>query len=101
MVNFAAPFIGTGARWSFAPRVDRTKIPAPVSATSPFNVAKVLGRPIPIVIGTGKVDGIPVVGGAVTTQVVSGYTQQQLTSLQNLGDFPPGTAWLNNDPFSR
>jgi hypothetical protein len=101
MVYFATPGLGTGATWSFAPRVDNTKLPAPVSAASPFNVSKVLGRSIPIVIGTGKVDGIPVVGGAVTTQVVSGYTQQTLTSLQNIGDFPPGTRWLNDDPFSR
>ncbi|RVC47572.1 hypothetical protein EN781_00095 [Mesorhizobium sp. M4A.F.Ca.ET.090.04.2.1] len=80
---------------------DNTKQPEDVSATPTFSVSKVLGRSIPIVIGTGKVDGIPVVGGAVTSQVISGYTQQQLTTLQNLGDFPPGTKWLNNDPFSR
>jgi hypothetical protein len=49
--------------------------PGPVSADQPFTVGKVLGRPIPIVIGTYKVEGIPVVGGAANAQVASG-TQQ-------------------------
>ncbi|RWP72381.1 hypothetical protein [Mesorhizobium sp.] len=71
-----------------------------MSADRPFSVSKVLGRSIPIVIGTAKVDGIPVIGGAVTTQVVTGYSQQTLTTLQSLNDFPPGTRWVG-DAFSR
>lgn len=54
---------------------DSAKQPEPVSADAPFAVGKVLGRPIPIVIGTGKVDGIPVIGGAATVQVITGYEQ--------------------------
>lgn len=101
MVWFATPGAGSGGSWSFAPKQNTAKQPEPVSASTPFAVGKVLGRSIPIVIGTYKVDGIPVIGGAVTSSVVSGYTQQTLTTLQNLHDFPPGTRWLNNDPFSR
>ncbi|MFB9979454.1 hypothetical protein ACFFNA_07360 [Mesorhizobium kowhaii] len=59
-----------------------------------------LGRQIPIVIGTGKVDGIPVVGGASTVTTITGYTQVKLHTLQSL-DQVGGTAWLNDDPFSR
>jgi hypothetical protein len=51
---------------------DTTKQPETVSADRPYAFSKVLGRSIPIVIGTGKVDGIPVIGGAVTTQVSTG-----------------------------
>ncbi|PWJ88348.1 putative tail protein [Mesorhizobium loti] len=54
-------------------RPDTTKAVEPVSADGPFSVSKVLGRSIPIVIGTGKVDGAPVIGGAATTQVITGY----------------------------
>lgn len=80
MVWFSSPGSTTGAGWSFAPRRDTTKQPEDVSADSPFSVSKVLGRSIPIVIGTGKVDGIPVIGGAATTRVITGYDTSSTSS---------------------
>jgi hypothetical protein len=61
LVGFATGNIIPGSA-----RPDTTKAVEPVSADGPFSVSKVLGRSIPIVIGTGKVDGAPVIGGAVT-----------------------------------
>lgn len=100
MVWFSSPGSTSGASWSFA-KQNTAKPPETVSADRAFSVSKALGRSIPIVVGTAKVDGIPVIGGAVTTKVVTGYDQVELTTLQNLNDFPSGTKWLNNDPFSR
>ncbi|RUM97920.1 hypothetical protein EET67_09910 [Pseudaminobacter arsenicus] len=52
-----------------APPVEEPAAPSPAQ---PF-AGKALGRQIPIVIGTGKVDGIPVIGGARTVSKVTGY----------------------------
>ncbi|MGX9145948.1 phage tail protein [Mesorhizobium sp. 128a] len=101
MAWFSTPGLGTGGSWSFAPRPTSAVQPDPVSASSPFNVGKVLGRPIPIVIGTYPVDGMPVVGGALTVSTISGYNQVTLKNYEGLSDYPPGSKWLNNDPFSR
>jgi hypothetical protein len=102
MVWFATPGQSSeGSTIHLGGTIDTTKPIDPVAANNPYSVSKVLGRPIPIVIGTGKVDGIPVIGGALTAQIVSGYNQVKLTSLEGLSDYPPGTRWLNDDPFSR
>jgi hypothetical protein len=100
MVWFATPGLGSGGSWSFGPTENTTKQPDPVTAVAPFSFSSVLGRQIPIVIGTYPVDAIPVIGGASTVTSISGYTQVKLTTLQGLGDVG-GVAWLNNDPFSR
>jgi hypothetical protein len=101
MVDFAAPKRYSGLTIGFPPWRDDTKQPESVSADDPFAVSKVLGRSIPIVIGTDKVDGIPVVGGAATTQVITGYTEQTTTLFtRTLDSWPAGTTWKNGDFFS-
>jgi hypothetical protein len=90
---------------------DATKQPDPVSATSPYSFTSVLGRQIPIVIGTGKVDGNPVIGGSVTSRVITGYTQYPHTVAgaiaaggsgfdTALDSYPPGSKWTTGDAFS-
>lgn len=90
---------------------DQTKQPDPVSATSPYQFASVLGRQIPIVIGTGKVDGNPVIGGSVTSQVITGYTQypNSVSGAKAAGgsgfdraldSWPPGSKYTTGDPLS-
>jgi hypothetical protein len=90
---------------------DATKQPDPVSATSPYSFTSVLGRQIPIVIGTGKVDGNPVVGGSKTSRVITGYTQYPHTAAgalaaggsgfdSALDSFPPGSKFTTGDAFS-
>jgi hypothetical protein len=90
---------------------DQTKPPDPVSATSPYQFASVLGRQIPIVIGTGKVDGNPVIGGSTTSRVITGYQQYPHTAAgakaaggsgfdSALDSFPPGSKWTTGDAFS-
>ncbi|MER9005907.1 hypothetical protein NKI15_19950 [Mesorhizobium sp. M0862] len=83
----------------FGPTPDTTKTVDPVAAASPYSVSKVLGRPIPIVIGTGKVDGIPVIGGAVSAQISTGFTEVKATNLSNLHDYPAGSQWKNGSYF--
>ncbi|MER9356175.1 hypothetical protein NKI61_23230 [Mesorhizobium sp. M0514] len=101
MVWFATPgSSNVGSSWGGWGSEQTTKQPDPVSSAAPFSFSSVLGRQIPIVVGTYPVDGIPVIGGAATVTNISGYTQVKLTSLQGLGDVG-GTGWLNNDPFSR
>jgi hypothetical protein len=91
--------VGAKPSFYFGPiNQDNTKLPEPVTAN--FSFSPVLGRQIPIVIGTGKVEGVPVIGGASTVTSVTGYTQVTLTTLQSLSDVG-GVAWLNDDPFSR
>ncbi|MER8923433.1 hypothetical protein [Mesorhizobium sp. M0802] len=77
------------------PTADTVKPVEPVSADSPFTVSKVLGRPIPIVIGTGAVDGIPVIGGAKTVQTPTGYTTEHI-GWGPEGGYPPGTTFTHN-----
>lgn len=90
---------------------DATKQPEPVSATSPYSFTSVLGRQIPIVIGTGKVDGNPVVGGSVTSRIITGYTQYPNSQEgavaaggngfdSALDSFPPGSKYTTGDAFS-
>ncbi|MER9449328.1 hypothetical protein [Mesorhizobium sp. M0254] len=101
MVWFATPgSSNVGSSWGGWGSEQTTKQPDPVSSAAPFSFSSVLGRQIPIVVGTYPVDGIPVIGGAATVTNISGYTQVKLTSLQGLSDVG-GTGWLNNDPFSR
>jgi hypothetical protein len=52
-----------------------------------------LGRSIPIVIGTGKVEGIPVIGGAKTIQTPTGYTTEHI-GWGPQGGYPPGTTFV-------
>ncbi|MER9814306.1 phage tail protein [Mesorhizobium sp. M0129] len=101
MVWFATPgSSNVGSSWGGWGSEQTTKQPDPVSAAPSFSFSSVFGRQIPIVVGTYKVDGIPVIGGAATVTNISGYTQVKLTNTQGLGDVG-GTGWLNNDPFSR
>jgi hypothetical protein len=99
--------------WIILPgyRPDTSKPVEPVSAASPFNVSKVLGSSIPIVIGTGKVAGLPVIGGAETTRVITGYDQYPHSSDGALAaggsgfdgaldSYPPGSKWTTGDAFS-
>lgn len=90
---------------------DQTKQADPVSATSPYQFTSVLGRQIPIVIGTGKVDGNPVIGGSVTSRVITGYTQYPNSASgakaaggsgfdSALDSFPPGSKYTTGDAFS-
>lgn len=90
---------------------DQTKQPDPVSATSPYSFTSVLGRQIPIVIGTGKVDGNPVIGGSVTSRIITGYTQYPHSASgalaaggsgfdSALDSFPPGSKWTTGDATS-
>ncbi|MER8615959.1 phage tail protein [Mesorhizobium sp. M1409] len=80
MVWFATPGrASTGAGYGASPISPSTAQQVqPVSADSPYAVGKVLGRPIPIVIGTYKVEGLPVIGGAATIQTITGYDQVQV-----------------------
>lgn len=100
MVWFATPGLGTGGTWGGWGAEETAKAPEPVAAAPSFSFSSVLGRQIPIIIGTYPVDGIPVIGGASTVSSITGYTQVKLGSLQGLYDVG-GVAWLNNDPFSR
>jgi len=70
--------------------VDTTKQIDPVSAT-PFTPSNVLGRSIPIVIGTGKVEGIPVIGG---TAIVSTSTTDDSSGRPGLIGFAAGPTLL-------
>jgi hypothetical protein len=90
---------------------DATKQPDPVSATSPYSFTSVLGRQIPIVIGTGKVDGNPVIGGSVTSRVITGYTQypNSVSGAKAAGgsgfdraldSWPPGSKYTTGDALS-
>ncbi|RUU29772.1 phage tail protein [Mesorhizobium sp. M6A.T.Ce.TU.016.01.1.1] len=101
MVWFASPGARPGApSFSFGPvKQDATKQPEEVSADR-FTVSKVLGRSIPVIIGTGKVDGIPVIGGALTVPGPTSYNQVQIKNYESLGDYPPGSKWLKGDYFS-
>lgn len=105
-------FPGTGpVLYLGATSQNATKQPDPVSATSPYSFTSVLGRQIPIVIGTGKVDGNPVIGGSVTTRTITGY-QQYPNSQEGavaaggngfdsaLDSFPPGSKYTTGDAFS-
>ncbi|TPL40704.1 phage tail protein [Mesorhizobium sp. B2-4-6] len=74
---------------------DTAKQPEPVSADSPYQVTKVLGRSISIVIGTAPVDGIPVIGGARTSSKVTGYETQHIGWGSQSG-YPPGTKFIGN-----
>ncbi|MBZ9673431.1 hypothetical protein [Mesorhizobium sp. ES1-3] len=87
MVWFATPGqAANGAGLTFGPTPTETA--KPVEPVSAFNVSNVIGRPIPIVVGTGKVDGIPVIGGSKTITVVTGGTPPG-GSLFNFGGNPP------------
>ncbi|RWP84899.1 MAG: hypothetical protein EOR12_27090 [Mesorhizobium sp.] len=103
---------GNGPTFRTGPTVDTTKPIEPVSAASPFSVSRVLGRSIPIVIGTGKVDGIPIIGGSTTAQIVTGYEQYPHTAAgalasggsgfdSALDSYPPGSKWTTGDAFSK
>jgi hypothetical protein len=64
MVWFATPGLA-GQPSASGQTVEHPSKSTCIGRLSPFNrYRKVLGRSIPIVIGTGKVDGIPVIGGA-------------------------------------
>lgn len=98
MVWFATPTLGKHPRIIHQSQ-EATKPVEPVAADRPFSVSKVLGRSIPIVIGTGKVDGIPVIGGASTAQVITGYDTVPNTGQfdYSLDNYPPGSKWTNPD----
>ncbi|RWB66583.1 phage tail protein [Mesorhizobium sp.] len=99
--DWAAPRRSSGLSIGGFGLQDETKQPEAVSADAPYAVSKVLGRSIPIIVGTDKVDGIPVVGGATTSQVVTGYTEQKTTTFtRSLDSYPAGTRWKNGDYWS-
>ncbi|RWK33785.1 hypothetical protein [Mesorhizobium sp.] len=90
MAYFATPGIGTGGTFAGWGSEEVTKSPEPVSAApASFSFSSVLGRQIPIVIGTGKVDGIPVIGGSNNVTAISGY--QPPVQREWGVSYPPGT----------